>query len=331
MKNVYKLLIIIVIQITIFSYIYISKKDLETYNSSLKNISTVSSTGEHLTEVKDNLEVSEIVNLDSNVPLDKMYKVGEEKSNLYRLYYNTNIDLQVGEKLRKVADSNSGALDILEIILRKSYPNISLQEMGVNTAEEAYQAIQLAIWNIEGKTNRRFIGGELTTVDSVREEMGASNTKLFRTASNLVKEMEVYQKDEELLKKENLVDLKLSTENTNEYILVRDNEYIYGPYQYEVITGILEKAEITVYDENENIIEGAKIVDSNGLEIEDINSVREFYISFPINYKYAKVSLKSNLKAITPTIYANEKNIVFVADTYTPVELIREATITVEE
>ena len=323
MKKIYKLLILIVIQITLLSYLYLSKKSLEAYNANIKNTSEVSVKGEHLAEIKDNLEVTEVRDLETNKPLDKMYKIGEEKANLYRLYYNKNVELNTGESLRNI--------NILDVILRKSYPNVSLQEMGVDTAEEAYQAIQLAIWNIEGKTNRRFIGGELTTVDSIREEMGASNTKLFRTASNLVKEMEIYQKDEELLEKENLVDVNILVEDTNEYILIRDDEYIYGPYKYEVITGILENAEVTLLDKDENIIETAKIVDSNGLEIEDINSVREFYVSFPTSYDYADVSLKANLKIVTPTIYATEENYVFVADTYERVELIRKSSITVEE
>lgn len=331
MKKIYKLLILIVIQITLLSYLYLSKKSLEAYNANIKNTSEVSVKGEHLAEIKDNLEISEIIDLDTNKPLDKMYKIGEEKANLYRLYYNKDVELNIGESLRKVADSNSGNIGILELILRRSYPNVSLQEMGVDTAEEAYQAIQLAIWNVEGKTNRRFIGGELTTVDSVREEMKANNTKLFRTASNIVKEMEIYQRDEELLEEENLVDVNLLVEDTNEYILVRDNEYIYGPYKYEVITGILENAEVTLLDENENIIERAKIVDSNGLEIEDVSSVREFYVSFPTSYDYADVSLKANLKIVTPTIYATEENYVFVADTYERAELIRNSSITIEE
>ena len=331
MKKIYKLLILIVIQITLLSYLYLSKKSLEAYNTNIKNISEVSAKGEHLAEIKDNLEVTEVRNLEANKPLNKMYKIGEEKANLYRLYYNKNVELSEGDTLRKVADSNSGNINILDVILRESYPNISLQEMGVDTEEEAYQAIQLAIWNVEGKTNKRFIGGELTTVDSIREEMKANNTKLFRTASDIVKEMEIYQRDEELLEKENLVDVNLLDEDTNEYILVRDNEYIYGPYKYEVITGILENAEVTLLNKDENIIEAAKIVDSNGLEIEDINSVREFYVSFPTSYNYVIVSLKANLKIVTPTIYATEENYVFVADTYERIELVRESSIAVEE
>ena len=92
MKKIYKLLILIVIQITLLSYLYLSKKSLEAYNANIKNTSEVSVKGEHLAEIKDNLEVTEVRDLETNKPLDKMYKIGEEKANLYRFLQDRQLN-----------------------------------------------------------------------------------------------------------------------------------------------------------------------------------------------------------------------------------------------
>lgn len=311
-KLVFKYLIVIVLLLTVIIYLISARNELE--NKVLTKISNniFKEDGSQLTEAKDVLNISEKIEIGKKYPLQYMYKVEDEKANLFSLSYKEN-KLEVGDVVRAIGFPS----DQLYLIFRETYPNISLEKMGVNTPEEAYQVTQLAIWEIAGRTGEANEYTELSKIDSVKEEIGLkdANMLVFQKARELVKFVEEYSKthnDEIKL----IPTLHIINDNVKQTKI--DGNYIIGPYSYEMQSSILKKMSIKITDEANKEIEG-EIVDANGDKIEDYTKQKSFYIKVPESkYNKIKITMQAESMRIVPKIYKDD-NSDYIANTYVDV------------
>lgn len=308
-KLIFKYLMIVVLLLTVIIYLVSARNELE--NKVLTKISNniFKEDGSQLTEAKDELHISEKIEIGKKYPLQYMYKVEDEKANLFSLSYKEN-KLEVGN----VVKATNLPSDQLYLIFRETYPNISLEKMGVNTEEEAYQVVQLAIWEIAGRTGEANEYTELSRIDSIKEEIGLkdANPLVFQKAKELVSFVEEYSKthDEEikLVPTLHIINDNIKPKEINE-------NYILGPYSYEMQAGILKKMNITITDEKNKDIKG-EIVDSNGDKIEDYTKQKTFYVKVPKEkYNQIKITMQAESMRITPKIYIYD-NSDYIANTY---------------
>lgn len=326
MKHIYKYLIVLVVIISLIIYTISSKYDAmtEAKSNTLNNIFVPAK--DEITLAKDELVVSAVTPLNSKYPLDYMYKVEDESANLFSLSYTEN-KLKVGSKIKLRKEGNM-ASDQLYMLFRETYPNVSLEEMGVSTPEEAYQVVQLAIWEIALRTGEAYYGNELSFIDSIKEDMGYKDMqpKIYEKAKDLVKIVEDFSNnninDELILQPTLIIDTtQLSVVPTS-----IGDDYILGKYKYKVNSGIVLSTNIILTDENGNEID-AKVVNSQGVEIKDFTETTEFYIRYPKYHDYQKINIivKAEVKHIVPCIYEDDYTD-YIANTYV-IKNIEENTI----
>lgn len=315
-----------------------SREETNTSNtiSTENDINILKTSGENITVNNDELEILNIVNISSQNAFDnlnKIYKVND-KANLYSVSKIKN-DLGIGSKLKKA--NRDSASDQVYLILRMSYPIISLEEMGLETEEEAYQATQIALWEICSRTGESKETELITRIDLIKEKLENNNisinNKVFNKAKELVKYVENFDfnnpKDglelvPTLMVNNSLVDLIKQPDE-------EENKYLVGPYKFYIKNGYFIDSDIIVNDENGNKI-NAKYVDRNGNTLNNIGENTEFYLSFkefPENVKY-KLNFNAKVKRIVTEFYENN-NKEYIANTYTVVEIPLELTINFEK
>ena len=240
-----------------------------------------------------------------------MYKVKNGHGNLYTLSYRTiGNKLEVGSKIK----FKEYASDQLYYILRKSYPNVTLKEMGVNTEQEAYQAIQLALWEIAERTGEAAHRSELSYIRSIRKDMGIKNinSKVFEKAESLVRTSENLthiEKDEKY--EQNLVPtLIFNTESVKSDAETYEEYGVMGPYYYRVTVGNLKNVIIDTTDISGNILTNVEIIDANGIKIKNFIDTNEFYVKFPKNIfdeiEEITITVKTDVIRIVPAIYEDD-------------------------
>ena len=310
-----------------------SNKNEKTINAE-NNINILKTQGKNITEERDKLEVKNIINISSKnafSELDKIYKVNDN-ANLYSVSKTKN-NLKIGDILNK---TNKGyASDQVYLVLRMSYPIISLEEMGLDSEEEAYQVTQLALWEVSSRTGES--KDKETRIESIKEELEKNNIKVnekvFNKAKELVKYIEKFNVDNPkdglelvptLMVDNSLVDLIKQEDN-------KDNKYLIGPYKFYVKNGYFIQSNITTKDEKGNKVE-VKYVDRNGKVLDKIGENTEFYISFkelPEKATY-KLNINTKVKRNVVVNYENNKN-EYIANTYTVEEIPIELTINYEK
>lgn len=322
-KMIYIYLIILTVILGGIIYISALRYELETSMTSQGNIYLAD--GREMTELKDNLEILEVVSTDVKEPLDRMYKVGEEKANLFSLSFDTD-ELKVGDVLTQ----RKSASDALYLIFRESYPNVSLEEMGLDTPEEAYMAMQLAIWEISARTGEANQYTELSKVDSVKETVGLKNVnpKIFKRAKDMVTFVEDYNHlaSEEIRLVPTLI---IHNDEISERTISVDDDMLMGPYYFELEAGIFTNAQIILMDQNNQLIDGT-ITNINGKEIKNLSPNQEFYIRVSNEREYVKFIVKVDYKRLSPTIYEKD-NKDYIANTYTNETLESDLEIEIEK
>jgi len=308
MKIFYKFLILIVIIISVLAYSVLSKYESEAHIDLTSLNTKFGYTQEELIATKDELVVSDVTELETIFPLNTMYKVDNGKGYLYTLSYKPEGNkLQVGSKIKY----KNMLSDQLYLILRESYPNVSLEEMGLNTAEEAYQATQLAIWEVGMRTNEAREWTELSRIESIKNDMGLKNVnlKVFEKATSLVRMSEESVKSNEEIKsqieyKPTLIVRTLDVVG-KEY--PEDGYTLVGPYSYRIDVGILKNVEIESKDESGNILGDVEIVDSNLNKIAELNKTNEFYVKYPVQkYDFIEFTVKADISRIVTSTYEDE-------------------------
>lgn len=242
-----------------------------------------------------------------------MYKVENEKANLYFLSYRKN-KLEVGNML-KLKKEKEYVSDQLYLLFRETYPNVSLKDMGVNSEEEAYLATQLAIWELAMRTGDVQEYSELSLIDSIKEDIGLKNinANVFRKAKNLVNFVEnfSYYDNTEIQLVPMLI---LENDKVKKEPISKQNDILLGPYSYKVQAGILTNVEIEITDQDGNDI-GGQVTDVNGTEIKDLIEQKEFYVKVPNICDKVKGKIKVEVKRLTPRIYTDQ-NSDYVVNTY---------------
>ena len=318
------------------------KKEPKTQNKNGDTISTESdinilkTSGENITLNKDELEIIDVLNISSSnafEDLNKIYKVNDN-ANLFSVSKVKN-DLEKGTKIKKA--NKAPASDQVYLIFRMSYPIISLEEMGLETEEEAYQATQLALWEICSRTGESKETDLITRIDLIKEELEKNsisiNNRVFNKAKELVKYVEDFDSKNPkdglelvptLMVDNSLVDLIKQPDE-------EENKYLVGPYKFYIKNGYFIDSNITVKDENGNII-NVKYVDRNGNILNNIGENTEFYLSFKElseNVSY-KLNISAKFKRNEIEFYENN-NKEYVANTYTVEETPIELTINFEK
>ncbi|MBR2787327.1 MAG: thioester domain-containing protein [Clostridia bacterium] len=332
MKHIYKYLMIIVSIISIIIFTFASMKDVSIQSLiPLANVNISSPNGDALTPKEDILYVTDIVSVNSKYPLNNIYKVANEKANLFSLSYIEN-NLQKGSTL-KLSNSNKNISNQIYAILKASYPNISLGEMGLSTEEEAYQAEQLAIWEVAHLTKEAKHGSEFSRIQSIKADMGSENIneKVFSKAKEL-RDLAIKHTNSAPEYKENISDnLKLYANNGQVKIFNLDvngkKNYVVGPITYEIEEGIVTNSEIVITDSIGGDKLTSVLVNSEGVEQKNIKPNTEFYIAFP-DYPKEAVTITANItyKMFVPSIYECEGE-EYIANTYLKKESSNSLTI----
>ena len=300
-----------------------SREETNTSNtiSTENDINILKTSGENITVNNDELEILNIVNISSQNAFDnlnKIYKVND-KANLYSVSKIKN-DLGIGSKLKKA--NRDSASDQVYLILRMSYPIISLEEMGLETEEEAYQATQIALWEICSRTGESKETELITRIDLIKEKLENNNISINNKVFNKAKELVKYVEDFDFNNPKDGLELVPTLMVNNSLVdLIKqpdeeENKYLVGPYKFYIKNGYFIDSDIIVNDENGNKI-NAKYVDRNGNTLNNIGENTEFYLSFkefPENVKY---KLNNNKE--------------YIANTYTVVEIPLELTINFEK
>ena len=309
MKNIYKYLIVIIILIVILVSIITYRYELIDKMSLLRETNYFSIEDGFVIENLNEIKVSKINESNLQSPLNKMYKAEDEQADLFSLSYG-NADLEVGDTLTQI--DKPIASDALYMIFRKSYPTVSLEEMGVESVEQAYQVKQLAIWEVAWRTGESKYGSELSFVDSVRNDMNLQNDTIFKKAKDFISYIENFNANED----ENITILPtLVIDNDNVRSVYNDGGYIIGPYYYQVESGDVIDCTVTLTDMNENFI-NAKTVERNGMEKTSFNPGEPFYIKTFEEEKNMQIKIKVSAKHMMPTIYEAENGDDYIVNTY---------------
>lgn len=308
MKNIYKYLIVIIILIVILVSITIYRYEQIDKMSLLKETNYIKVENGVVIENLDEIKISKIDETNLQYPLDKIYKVEGEQADLFSLSYG-NDNLEIGETLTKIEDPF--ASDALYMIFRKSYPTVSLEEMGVENVEQAYQVKQLAIWEIAWRTGEAKYGSELSLVDSIKNDMNLQNDTIFKKAKDFISYIEDFDASEEGI---NLVPT-LIVDNSKVRSVYDDGGYILGPYSYQVESGDVIDCTVTLTDIDGNSI-NAKTVERNGMEKTNFNPGETFYIKTFEEEKDLNIKIEVSAKRMVPTIYEADNGDDYIVNTY---------------
>ncbi len=327
-KYVYRYCIIVVILVClIISVISYNYDILNSTKFSTEN-NIFSANGDNLIPRYDEISITQIDDLNMPYPLNKMYKVGNEKAYLYSLSYADNT-LDIGDTLK--LDEDMLASDQLYMLFRESYPNISLEEMGLETEEEAYQAVQLAIYEMASRTGEAMYGSELSRIDSIRGDLGEKNinARVFEKARQLVDTVINYDfvNNEEI----NLIPtLIINTESVRNEVINYDSSYLIGPYKYRVETGIITAANITISEEGKEET-SAVLVDKEGKEVKDFTATKEVYIKIPRDYVGKMyITFEVKVKRLEPAVYkVNNRD--FLVNSYVENEISNFVTANIQK
>ncbi len=315
MKHIYKCLMLIAIIVSVLIVTYSSVMDANSQVTTPNIDNKLELSMDSYTLRKDELIVTNIVTTDSKYPLKKMYKVGDEKANLFSLSYVTN-NLEIGSSV-KLQSTNSDISNQIYQVFKESYPRISLHDMGVDSEEEAYQAQQLAIWDIAHSTKESKYGSELSKIESIEADLGRkyANIKVFNKAKEL-RNMAL-QSSKDYTENQEIPKLTIYKEQAKLFDLDINGKknYVLGPIKYGLTDVVFNNADITVSSELvENL--NFKIVDSNGIEMENVKPNVEFYIAFLNNPpKSIVITVNSNCKYFKPSVYEYDSND-YIASTY---------------
>ena len=169
---------------------------------------------------------------------------------------------------------------------------VSLEEMGVKTEEEAYQALQLAIWEIGDRVGDTKYRTEEARVKALRAYLGEDkiNARVFDVASKLVHFSENWDAEQDSLDVQGA--LYITTKKAFKNLQNVSGKYLVGPFTYRFENGLVKNADIYGTDENGNSVK-IDIYDENGKIVNNFKNVhnKNFYVAFPKDVKSFHLSL----------------------------------------
>ncbi len=300
MKNIYRYLITIILLIVVLLSVVTYRYEIADRMTLLRENNYLVPAKDTFIDDKEEIFVSEVNQTQIASPLNIMYKAENTNVDIFSLSYG-NSELKVGDKLKRCEAPY--ASDQLNMIFKKTYPSISLEEMGVKTVEEAYMIKQLALWELAFRTGESKYGTELSYVDSVRNDLKLKDETIFRKAEELIRYIEEfdYTDNEEIDLVSTLTVKTLDVKN----VFYENGGYIAGPYKYTVTAGELVNCEVTALDNNGNDI-GAQILESNGKIKTEFAANDEFYVKCPNNKDDLIVTVKTDVKRLNGVFFEAE-------------------------
>lgn len=338
-KIIYILLVILVVLIIIYVSLFLQTKAV-WYDFSKATSNYVITNGEKYIPVKEEISISNISDIGTK-DFNKKYMAEDENVNVFSAYYHSKGEnselLNIGDKLKLKGTNGSkeGPInnDYIYWIMRKSYPLASLEEMGVDTEEEAYEAEQLAIWQAELIAFDAKAYSELNLIKSRKNEYGTSkiNERVYQAAEKLanmaIQSPNTMYTDAEkyyLYSQSNSEDEVL---NENDYVVLDDSQaqispvdndgyHTIGPFYYNIDFGHITNLSYSVTDYEGNKISKIKLIKEDGQEITqsgNLKSSDEFYVRVPEGYKEVKFSINVTVRIYDMYKYLDEnKNDYFV-------------------
>lgn len=305
MKINYKLCILIGIEL-IFLVIFITKTGEE--DISYKITSTIH---------KDML--SNTVNLQDELTLTKLDKVFlTDINNKKKMQFNRytvsdgNYDAYmylingIGAKFKlnsTITRKNDKKNLYYNYILQNSYPNISLQEMGVANEEEAYIATKYALSYAATMMEKNTDLDESSDLYSFYETAKRKHysTSAFAAADRLISYMRLLLHDGVDLQPKLVRDVASANTSLN------GGRVTIGPYKVHVDNGIFADMEITLLDNVGNEVPYT-LLDEDGNVIRKVSADKDYYIAYFYNPNYPKVTAynKVNVYTINGVIYEME-------------------------
>ena len=286
MKKYSKYLIIITLEIIIFTIFITLKIEEKNDYVFVKNLS--SDINLYVGE-KEDLKINKINTLKTKFkfdPLNKHY-YGNNDQDIFSLSFNHS-NLKVGDILKY-----KGALsDQIYLIFRNSYPLVSLEEMGVINEEEAYFAIQLALWEMADRTQESMYTSEGARINAIRSYVGEAriNARVYNAASKLIQFVEKWTKAPNDNEVKNI--LKLTDDKASFHLEETNLKYLAGPFKYEMTNAIIKDANLEAKDEDGNQIQ-IDFYNDKGEKVIDLKTLhkKNFYLAFPKNIKNFEYTL----------------------------------------
>ena len=332
MKINYKICILICIEL-IFIVFFITKSNEEDISYKLTSkihtnmySNTVNFQDELILKKVDN------VHLKDNNGNDKVtfnrYIASDGKNTAYMYLLNGDgATFKTGSTIIKKSDKK---YIYYNYILQNSYPNISLEAMGVANEEEAYIATKYALSYMATMMGQNSDLDETKDLYSFYEiaKRKHYSTSCFAAADRLISYSKLLIHDG--------VDFqpKLIKDVTSSNFSINGGRITIGPYKVHMENAIFANMEITI-----NNIEGTEIaytlLDKDGNVIRKVKEDEEFYIAYSYDPTHPKIIVNNKINAYTINgiMYEMEslegRNLKFLVPTkeYTFVEYSKDYTI----
>ncbi len=224
-----------------------------------------------------------------------MYKVsdGKNKTNAYLLS-----GVSTTFKTQSVMSESSRGSTYINYILYNSYPNVSLEEMGVTSEEEAYFATKYALAYmtlLSGENNRLDEAGDLYSMHEAYKKHGF-DTNVFKVAERLISYSRMLKYDDVSLSS------KIILDNSRINISLNNGRAAFGPFKITTNNCILDKTDLQITDRNSNKVDYT-LLDRNGRVIGSIVPNNDFYIAFDKNINYVNANFSFNYYLVRSYIY----------------------------
>ena len=300
MKHRYRYLMIIILEIIVIVSLITLKIEANKDYAYIKQIDNnkVDLYVAKEENAKDDLVVSKVIKLKNDSkkePVTKRFLANDDLVDIFELDYKHGGSLKEKDVLKVKAPAS----DQLYLLFRNAYPLVSLEEMGVKTVEEAYRALQLATWEVAYRTAEASYITEGSDIYSNRRFVGAThiNQRVYNAADKLINFVENWNSASEDVQ----VWLHVYTNGVEAFRQKNNDNYIYGPFRYEITNAIPKEAIIKGVDENGKDV-NITIYNEKGEKVEDFTTlnnqnfyiglpkdVKEFYYSIEVFYYYLRV------------------------------------------
>ncbi len=219
-------------------------------------------------------------------PLNKHYYGNSQNMDIFSLSMGHS-NLKVGDVLKYKGPLS----DQIYLIFRNSYPLVSLEEMNVINEDEAYFAIQLALWEMASRTREAIYSSTTARINGIRSYVGETriNERVYNSASKLVEYVDNWNKNRNYQEVTNV--LTLTTKNYSADLQSADLKYLVGPVTYNVKNGIVKDAKITAKGENGDV--KIDIYNDKGEKVTNLANLhkKNFYIAFSKETKHFDYTL----------------------------------------
>ncbi len=169
-------------------------------------------------------------------------------------------------------------------ILMNGYPNLTPAQMGLDNAEEAYMATQMALWEVMNRTGESLKSGLIFRVENVTPKAGMEDfyRKTTAAAANLVARAEANPYTSVPT---------MTVDNANVHLDDMDGDALIGPYTVNV-SGTDASTINSIRTYLVNAPASARIVDANGNEKSALNNGDTVYVRMSRNEDSTSFQIK---------------------------------------